>query len=218
MSDALLTDMMSALGPGVAVARAPDDSGPLWPEETPAVARAVDKRVAEFTAGRAAARAAMMALGESPSAIRQGADRAPVWPYGLTGSITHTDGLCLAAVARRRDIASLGIDAEARAPLPADVMPRVLSSVEWTDDPIAARAIFSAKEATYKALYPLMGVIWGFRDLEITLGQDGYEARLNRQAGPLGEGTVLAGHLFWTPVHVVTACVIRADDPRLVGG
>ena len=38
--------------------------------------------------------------------------RAPVWPAGATGDITHTKGYCAVAVGRVSDLRALGIDAE----------------------------------------------------------------------------------------------------------
>jgi 4'-phosphopantetheinyl transferase EntD len=42
----------------------------------------------------------MDALGLPERPIPMGRDRAPVWPEGVVGSISHSDAFCLAAVAR----------------------------------------------------------------------------------------------------------------------
>ena len=64
----------------------------LLPEERGAVAKAVPKRVAQFTAGRVCARRALAQLGNTePVPILMGEDRAPQWPAGYVGSISHTD-------------------------------------------------------------------------------------------------------------------------------
>jgi 4'-phosphopantetheinyl transferase EntD len=164
-------------GPGVAVAgRAIGDAPPPWPEEAAALARPVPARRAEFAAGRAAARDAMAALGLPPLAVPMGADRAPVWPPGLAGSITHADGIALAAVARSADIALLGLDAEPDAPLPRELWDEVLRPEERAaaaaapDPGRAARLVFAAKEAAYKAQHPRSGRLLGFGALAVTLG------------------------------------------------
>ena len=52
------------------------------------------------------------------------------WPAGLTGSMTHCDGYCAAALVRAADLASLGIDAEPHGPLPEGVLARVALPAE----------------------------------------------------------------------------------------
>jgi 4'-phosphopantetheinyl transferase EntD len=135
----------------------------------------VDKRHREFAAGRRAARAAMVELGQRGVAIPMGPDRAPVWPEGLVGSISHTDTHCLAAVARSGNVRSLGLDLETDLPLQQDLWPEICTSDEmaWlATQPTPtrghlARLIFSAKEAVYKAQYPLTGQLLEFDAFEI---------------------------------------------------
>ena len=102
---------------------------PLMPQEARAVARAVQTRRDEFTAGRAAARLAMERLGLPPQAVPAAPDRSPGWPDGLTGSISHAGGLC-AAVLSRDPLHKLGLDIEDAAPLDADLWPLVLTPDE----------------------------------------------------------------------------------------
>ena len=169
---AALRDMLGAdVGVGVTPARAPAD---LWPDEAPAVARAIPARRAEFAAGRLAARQAMADINVPPVAILQGADRAPLWPDGLSGSIAHCDSLCIAAVADRGIHPSLGIDIEPATPLDADLIPVVCAPSEQTwlaaqaNPGLAAKMIFGAKEAVYKAQYPLTGQVIGFDAVTLT--------------------------------------------------
>jgi 4'-phosphopantetheinyl transferase EntD len=100
--------------------------------------------------------------------------------------MTHCDGYCAAAVARRTDFASIGIDAEPEAPLPE----RVLDGICVPDDVAgveavarigvaADRLLFSAKEAVYKAWFPLAHRWLGFEDATVALCPDGtFTARL----------------------------------------
>lgn len=158
------------LGPevGIGVTDPAAPNGPLWPAETVAMTRAIPRRQAEFAAGRAAARAAFSEIGLPRVAIPQGRDRAPVWPAGFSGSIAHCQQWCIAAVARHGDYATLGIDIEPATPLDADLTDIICTAPErdWLavqpDPGLAAKMIFSAKEAVYKAQYPLTGDVIGF--------------------------------------------------------
>ncbi len=160
----------------------------LLREEQQFVARAVPKRVHEFAGGRACARAALARLGFNGVALPMGTDRAPLWPAGITGSITHTDGFCAAVVATTATIRALGVDVE-----PADAVkahlwhricrPEELATFQSADSREATRAatlIFSAKEAFYKCQHFLTGEWLGFADLRITLEADGFRVEPTR--------------------------------------
>ena len=82
----------------------------LMPEEAGHVAHAIHARQTEFAAGRAAARIAMRDVGFAPQAVPAQYNRAPQWPAGLAGSISHTKELCMAVVST--DAKSLGLDVE----------------------------------------------------------------------------------------------------------
>ena len=73
--------------------------------------RAVSRRVAEFHAGRFCAATALRAL-EVDGAVATGADRAPIWPAGVVGSITHTNRFAAAAVALDTRARAIGLDTE----------------------------------------------------------------------------------------------------------
>jgi 4'-phosphopantetheinyl transferase EntD len=171
----------------------------LFPEEAAIVERAVDKRRREFTTGRACARAALTQLGLEPQAIPTGPRGAPQWPNGVVGSITHCDGLRASAVARTADLATVGIDAERNEPLPVHLlgdiaMPeeRPLLEMLAREDPRVCwdRLLFCAKEAVYKAWFPLAERWLGFEDAIVTFDRVGeaFSARL------LVSGPTLNGH------------------------
>lgn len=178
MSKTLERSIAALFGPGVAVAALPVAGAypALLPAEEPAVARAVPARRAEFTAGRTAARLAMQRLGLPPVAIPAAPDRSPVWPAGVTGSISHAAGFCAVAVSRDTR-APLGLDIEDPAPLDDDLWPLVLTPDEMTMlahlPPLrrghAAKRIFGIKEAAYKAQFPLTGAVIGFQALKVIL-------------------------------------------------
>ncbi|MBN0048676.1 4'-phosphopantetheinyl transferase superfamily protein [Streptomyces actuosus] len=157
------------------------DEALLHPEEAALVAQAVAKRRREFAAVRACARQAMEKLGVPPQPVLSGRRGAPRWPDGLTGSMTHCDGYCAAALVRTADLASLGIDAEPHGPLPEGVLPVVTLPAERDrlrrlsvarPDIHWDRLLFSAKESVYKAWFPLTGLWLDFSEADIDLWAD----------------------------------------------
>src|SRR5690348_12722868 len=73
----------------------------LFPEEHEYVANSIRSRQDEFRTGRYCARKALHRLGIPAISIPAGSNREPIWPYGYIGSITHCNGFCAAAVARK---------------------------------------------------------------------------------------------------------------------
>lgn len=199
-----------------------EGAGPLHPDEEPAVARAVATRRAEFTTARACAREALAELGVPAAAVPVGEKRAPVWPDGVVGSITHTAGFRGAAVARRADVRSLGTDAEQHGPLPDGVLEAVSSAGERTllarlrsehPDVHWDRLLFSAKESVYKTWFPLTGRWLGFEEAAVTPHPDGtFRAEL-LVPGPVVDGVAVSEfHGRWavSGAHVVTAIALEA--------
>jgi 4'-phosphopantetheinyl transferase EntD len=184
-----------------AVARlSDDDDAPLHPSEEAAVARAVASRRAEFTTGRWCAREALAALGAPAAAIPVGEERAPVWPAGVVGSITHTRGFRGAAVAWRSTVRSVGIDAEVHDVLPDRVLDVVSSETERAllerlssarPDVAWDRLLFSAKESVYKTWFPLTGRWLGFEDAELVPSEDGTFTTRLLVEGPTVDGAVV---------------------------
>ena len=187
--------------PDVAVALcslAAADPLDLWPTERPAVAGAVPHRQVEFAAGRQAARTALTALGLSPVALPMGPDRAPVWPDGIAGSISHAAGIAVAVV---RHGAPLGIDIEADSPLPEDLWPTLTSPEERAAFPsdsnpgLQVRRVFAAKEALFKAQAQGARAMFGFDAVRVTLAEDGFDAQIIAQAGAYRIGETVRGRL-----------------------
>lgn len=155
----------------------PRAEGQVFEAEAEAMVRAVPKRRAEFFAGRAAAHRAMQALGRAPAPVPMGQDRAPVWPEGLVGSISHCSEACVALVAKAAHYRALAVDVEPDVDLPYHVIDTICVPSEqarWAGVPKEdrgrmARLIFSAKEAVYKLQYPLAGKMLEFSDVEIAV-------------------------------------------------
>lgn len=158
-------------------AREPIGPETLMVEEARYVSRAVPKRVAEFAAGRACARRALAELAIVDFALAVGPDREPLWPQGVTGSITHTTGFCGVAVARQTEMASLGIDAERRGAVERRLWRQIATEPElrWLEGLPPARAadmaslVFSAKEAFFKCQFPLTREWLGFSDVSVSV-------------------------------------------------
>lgn len=177
--------LLSGVLPDVVVAAElysdPEGLAPL-PEEEPLVARSVAKRRNEFVTVRHCARQALGELGVSPVPILKGDKGEPCWPDGIVGSLTHCDGFRGAVVGRAAEIRSVGIDAEPHGELPKGVLDAVSLPVERHE--LAAlptelhwdRILFCAKEATYKAWFPLTHRWLGFEDAHITFDVDGSRA------------------------------------------
>lgn len=202
--------------PVAVAARDPHTQAPsLFAEEAGSMRHAVPRRYREFAAGRAAAREAAGQLGITAGAIPMGADRAPRWPAGLVGSISHCDRCCLAAVAPSSAVASIGLDVEEDTPLDADLIATICTPAEcdWLSARPRAEAghlaklIFSAKECAYKCQYPLTGRIFGFDGLEITLVPDRGEftARFLMEIGTFARGCRLFGRFLRRQGLIVTA-------------
>jgi 4'-phosphopantetheinyl transferase EntD len=154
----------------------------IFPGEEDLIADAVDSRRCEFVTARRCAREALATLGYAPAPIRMGSKREPLWPPGVVGSITHTTGFRAAAVAPKTICASVGIDAEQNLPLPDGVKDYITVAEESEMLAALARAapcrqwarlLFCAKEAVYKAWYPLTGRWLDFTDARLTIDPAG---------------------------------------------
>lgn len=73
-----------------------------------------------------------------------------------------------------------------------------------------AKLIFSAKEATYKAQYPLSGALFGFDAIELSIDREAcrFDARFLQSQGPFAAGTVLAGSFIHAAGLLVTALTV----------
>jgi 4'-phosphopantetheinyl transferase EntD len=188
-----------------AVAEAFDDEAAveLFPAEEAAMAKAVEKRRREFATARGCARRALAQLDLPPGPVPVGEKGEPVWPENVVGSIAHTRGYRGCAVARAVDLASVGIDAEPHEPLPAGLLGDLAGAAEIAMlEGLAAttpaihwdRLLFSAKEAVYKAWFPLARRWLGFEDALLTIDPNArtFAARL-LVPGPTVGGVELGG-------------------------
>lgn len=137
------------------------------------------KRQADFLAGRVATALALQTLDLPAHDIRSGSNRAPVWPTGIAGAITHSHGRAASLVTHAPD-KLCGIDLEriatgtARDAIYAKCLSpgegRIARTARDYSPDIAATLIFSAKESIFKALYPRVGRFFGFTAAELRDG------------------------------------------------
>lgn len=149
------------------------------PEEEPLIAKSVAKRRNEFITVRHCARIALGELGVAPAPILKGGKGEPRWPDGVVGSLTHCTGYRGAVVGRGAAVRSVGIDAEPHDVLPKGVLDAISLPAERAELPAVMpaglhwdRILFCAKEATYKAWFPLAERWLGFEDAHITFTAD----------------------------------------------
>lgn len=144
------------------------------------MARAVPKRKAEFVAGRTVAREALQSVGCNCAELPIGEHRAPIWPKGWIGSISHTDDMALATVGLTSEVSMLGLDVEnlIEETQVDSLMPMFVSPIELDLLPATKLSrqafttlVFSAKESVFKAIYPYVKTYLEFTD-SILIGID----------------------------------------------
>jgi len=187
------------------------------------IVRSVPKRQAEFLAGRRAALAALREVGGRVDDLPIGADRAPVWPTGFIGSLSHARDIAIAvALPDASGVRGIGIDVE-RIVLPEHMAS--IRSVAIDDDenavlaalaathgwPYALTLAFSAKESFYKATAATVGHFFDFAALRI-VGCDAASATMETRVAVTLAPSLPAGQshaLHWVdigPDAVLTSC------------
>jgi 4'-phosphopantetheinyl transferase EntD len=191
----------------------------LFASEEALLHRAMAKRRREFTAGRALARRAMARLGIPEVPLLPGPARAPQWPAGIVGSITHTRTHCAVAVGRAETLRGIGIDLEPDEPIRPELFamlctPSELAAIarlDARDGGRACRLLFSAKESAYKAQFAITQTFLPFSAMTIAVdeGAGRFEARLEVDVGDaFRRGDVLEGSFGRRDAMLATAVVI----------
>lgn len=199
------------------------DPPPLMPDEARAVSRAVPSRQREFALGRWCARRALERFGLGNREIPVSAQRAPVWPEGIVGSITHCTGFVGAVVGSSDTYSSIGFDAERDDPLAPDLIPMICTPREaaWVRDHGTQavdwpKVIFSAKESIHKCIWPLSGVMLDFLDVSISIDATRMEFAVEDWLGasPAGvDRSRLSGRILIRPPFVLT-CAFSNPNAR----
>ncbi|MEM9257084.1 MAG: 4'-phosphopantetheinyl transferase superfamily protein [Pseudomonadota bacterium] len=146
-----------------------EDLSRLGVEAPENFARMVARRRSEFLAGRLCAQEALTQAG-APARLQASckSERAPVWPCGWIGSISHSDGRAVAVVAPEENGRRLGVDTERLldSALAANLADTLLCAADRVDPELpfatALTIAFSAKESLFKALYPDVRRFFGF--------------------------------------------------------
>lgn len=132
-----------------------------WQPRCPSILSMV--KVAEYVAGRRCAVFALRKLGELQKAIPRDQWGAPVWPLGVTGSISHSGGVAISSVCRQSHFLGLGIDVEEvmSKELADEIRETLMSPDELKQFGCRSlediTAVFSLKESAYKATRALPG-------------------------------------------------------------
>jgi 4'-phosphopantetheinyl transferase EntD len=150
----------------------PGDEHALMPEEAAAFATSMVVVRPASGSARVVARQLLAQFGLPRCALPKSSSGAPIWPNGVVGSMSHDSCVAVAAVAMRRDFCALGIDVEPGEDLPSDLLDLVATPQERAEigeDLYQGRLLFAAKEAVYKAVYPLDQTFLAHHDVQISL-------------------------------------------------
>ena len=169
-------DAAEVPGMYIVLGRVGDYMSDLSPAERDIIHGSSQNRQRAFAAGRYLAKTALTHLGISLRPILRN-ERRPVWPEFVVGSISHTDHLAVAAVAKSMQYEGIGVDVAVISAVDERVANRVLDDGErgWIDEqrlPEWRTALFSAKEAIYKATNPITNEFLGFRDVTLTIDEE----------------------------------------------
>ena len=150
----------------------------LFPEEAKEISSMAQARQAAFSSGRYCAHTAQREIGRTPApVVRQG--RVPIWAENLRGSITHSQDIVAAVVSST--VRGVGVDVERLNRVEERLYSRLFTptEIEAIDgNREAATLMFSAKEAGYKAIYPLGQAYIGFQEAQIELDVDRQRFRI----------------------------------------
>ena len=123
-------------------------------------------------AGRDLARRLCAQIGVPVMEIPRSPGRFPLWPAGILGSITHDAELAAATVAPAGRLGGLGIDIEPARHLSSAIC-GMLGPHEERDQfatmPFGSKALFSIKEAVFKAVYPGDKIFLDFHDVSVNV-------------------------------------------------
>ena len=186
----------------------------LFPAEAAEVEPMAEVRQIEFATGRHCAHLAQANLGLDVMGIPR-KDRVPVWPAHSVGSITHSSKV--AAAMASTHFHSVGLDIEELGRV-GENLHRLLFVEEEeayiaTSTFDAATVIFSAKEAGYKAIYPIAGKFIGFKEAQIHLDSSRQTFTIEYLGDHAAIRAVHSGQGYWQ-CHgdlVLTVFVIPRD-------
>jgi 4'-phosphopantetheinyl transferase EntD len=188
----------------------------LLPAEAESTLNMRPKRLREFVHGRACARLALTQLGLPECAIPVGEHRAPAWPDGIVGSISHSGEYAAAAVAHKADYRGLGVDLEASESLDESLLQTICRPEEQeqlmnrNERFYLAKIIFSAKESVYKCIWPTVLHFVEFHEIEIQLDTEAklFTARPHSERLPVELIQNIQGRYTETRELIISAAYI----------
>ena len=165
-----------------------------------------------FSSGRYCVRQIQTALGLKPCAIER-LERAPIWPKDCVGSISHSSDIALAAMSR--SLTGIGADIERQGRVARKIWPKLFTreEVSWLESApdFCADLIFSAKEAGYKAIYPLGQRFIGFQEAEIELDLPRQQFRIKYLGSHKPNALLDAGVGYWHRAHDHVLTIFALD-------
>ncbi|MEM0672023.1 4'-phosphopantetheinyl transferase superfamily protein [Dickeya oryzae] len=186
--------------------------------------RAVVKRRAEYLAGRFCAVQALKKWGIYVRYIGRGEHGEPLWPQGMTGSISHCHNRAVALVGHAAGRIGIGIDVEDE--ISHEVIGNVLTQTldEHEIDVISVNPalyqacftlFFSLKESFFKAAYSHVGRYFGFEAIsifKIDFTHQSMDFVLKKTLSPrLVKGKILRGYFRVLPEQQYVTIVDLAD-------
>ena len=200
--------------PGTALALAPKlETGAVIVGEENALAEQMGSaRKIDFASGRHCAHLAQQQLGLPPQPILSNRG-APVWPDGQCGSISHSKDWALAAVSTT--LRSIGVDVEAKGRVTEKFFRRLFRPQEvesFTKLPTPSPSVaFAAKEAGFKAAFPIAGAYIGFQEASIDLDWQAQCFHIRYHGNHQPNAALESGEGFWrlTDTHVIVFFAIH---------
>lgn len=184
---------------------APRQLGIILPET---LHGAVKKRQAEYVAGRYLAKRCLSALGSTESDVGISQHRAPLWPKGMIGSISHSSNKAI-CVLSQCDLPEQGIGIDIEQCLTdstaTSIKNTIINEAEQAlitkhdiDFSTGLTVVFSAKESLFKALFPQVRAYFDFLDAEvISMDWENLTFMLKKALTP----TLPVGCTFTVQVH-----------------
>ena len=149
----------------------------LHPEEMIHIAGSSAKRQTDFSTGRFCARKALEKFGLDNVSIPRKKDNQAEWPEGFTGSISHSNYMCGAVVARTKNLISVGIDIETIGGVELNMWDMLFTKAEQdflllqneSEQKLYSTLLFSAKESFYKFQFPISSEFLEFNEVELSI-------------------------------------------------
>ena len=190
------------------------------------IKQSVSKRQGEYFAGRYCAKTALNCLGVKNLSVSTGDKRQPLWPYGVSGAISHTNSSALCIVSKADEIRGLGIDQEyvVTRTLMNEISSQIVSEEELAvlsngqlKSTVAFTATFSAKESFFKAMFPIYKDYFGFDAISLVAlnfhqGKGKLTFELNKNFNDKYQiGKQVSGYFYLSDDHQENKCKQRVE-------